>query len=358
MSPAHFAFLCVPGPRPVSITVLEMNKHAPIIVLLLLAIGVASSRANGQTPAINGPSGGHSLYGDVSVDESNAGGLKPLTLDIILYTEGRTIVSRQSVTSNGRYRFNNVPSGFYDLIVEVEGREVASVRVDLTSPFLSDRRQDLSLEWKQTLPVAPKAGTISAADQYQRNSANATLLEKAGSAIDKKHYDEGEEFLQRLVISDPKDFQAWTELANVHSMQKKFALAENEYLRAIDLHPGFFLALLNLGRLEVAQQKYDVAIEVLTRALKARPESADANYLLGESYLQIKKGSQAVGYLTEAIRLDPRGMAEVHLRLAALYHGAGMKDKAAAEYAAFLKKRPNYQDRKKLEQYIAENSKQ
>jgi len=143
----------------------------------------------------------------------------------------------------------------------------------------------------------------------------------------------------------------------VHVLQSKYAEAENEYLRALDLHSGFFLALLNLGRAEMSQQKYDVAIEVLGRAVKLRPESADANYLLGESYLQVKKGSTAVQYLNEALRLDPKNMAEVHLRLARLYIAAGMKDKAAAEYEAFLKKRPDFKDRKKLEEYISANKK-
>ena len=73
--------------------------------------------------------------------------------------------------------------------------------------------------------------------------------------------------------------------------------------------------------------------------------------------MQIKKGSLAVGYLNEALRLDPKGMADVHLRLARLYDAAGMKDKAAAEYEAYLKKRPDYKDRKKLEDYISANKK-
>ncbi len=199
---------------------------------------------------------------------------------------------------------------------------------------------------------------LSVTDSYERNSANQAVFEKASSAADKKQYDQAAELLRRIVSADPKDFQAWTELANVHFLQKDFAKAENEYLHAIDAHPGFFLALFNLGRLEITLKKYDVAIEALAKAVKARPESSDANYFLGESYLQIKKGSLAVGYLKEALRLDPIGMAEVHLRLAALYHGAGMRDKAAAEYDHFLKKRPDYKDRKKLEDYIAANRKQ
>jgi Tfp pilus assembly protein PilF len=76
--------------------------------------------------------------------------------------------------------------------------------------------------------------------------------------------------------------------------------------------------------------------------------------LLGEAYLQIKKGSKAVPYLTEAAKL---GKADAHLRLATLYNAVGLKDKAALEYEEFLKKRPDYKDRKALEQYISENKK-
>jgi hypothetical protein len=41
-----------------------------------------------------------------------------------------------------------------------------------------------------------------------------------------------------------------------------------------------------------------------------------------------------------------------------LYNAVGMKNKAAEEYEAFLKKKPDYPGRKVLEQYISENKKQ
>ena len=40
-----------------------------------------------------------------------------------------------------------------------------------------------------------------------------------------------------------------------------------------------------------------------------------------------------------------------------LYNAAGLKDKAVVEYEEVLKKKPDYADRKKLEQYISENKK-
>lgn len=327
-------------------------------MLILLAVSVGSSVvAQTRDPTIGGRSGGHNVYGDIKVENERTGGGKPIKIDLTLFTESRQVFARDIVFGSGRYRFNNIPGGIYEIVAEVEGQEISRLRVDLTSPLVEDVRKDLSFELKANGAPVSKTGAISAADQYQRNSANAAAFAKSSAAIDARRYDEGAALLQTIVQSDPRDFPAWTELGNVLFLQGKYVDAETDFLRAIDLHPNYFLALLNLGRDEVAQQKYDVAVEVLSRAVKLRPESADANYFLGESYLQIKKGSLAVGYLSEALRLDPKGMAEVHLRLARLYDGAGLKDKAAAEYEAFLKQRPDYKDRKKLEEYISANRK-
>lgn len=329
-----------------------------LIYSLLICAGIGSP-VIGQMrdPTLTGRSGGKALYGDITIEGDQATRGKPVKVDLTLYAEDRTIVERNVVSGGGRYRFNNIPQGLYELVAEVEGQELERVRVDLRSPLVDDVKRDFNFEWRSSGTVSPKGSAISAADHYERNSANAAMFVKAGAAIDAKRYDEGADLLKRIVTADPKDFQAWTELGNVHLLQNKYSEAENEYLRALDLHAEFFPALLNLGRIEIAQKKYDVAVEVLSRAVKLRPTSVNANYFLGESYLQVKKGSLAVVYLNEALRLDPNGMAEVHLRLALLYDRAGMKDKAAAEYEAYLKKVPDYKDRMKLEQYILANKK-
>ncbi len=314
------------------------------VVLALLAATPLLAQGGDQT-----------LYGDLVIDESKAEGRTPLSVDITLYTEGRIQVARQTIPNTGRYRFNNLKTGIYQLVVEVEGREVARLRVDLLSPLIHDLRQDIALEWRASGNYT-KPGVISA-DRYSRTTQNEALFKQARAAVDKKKYARAAELIQRIVQSDTRDFEAWADLAGIHFLQENLEAAEVEYLHAIDARPGFFLALLNLGRLEVAQKKYEVASEALSKALKLRPESADANYLLGEAYLQLKRGSLAVAYLNEALRLDPVGMAEVHLRLARLYHWAGLRDKAAEEYEQFLKKRPGYSDRQRLAQYVARNKK-
>jgi tetratricopeptide (TPR) repeat protein len=319
-------------------------------LMLLLTIFVGTSSAN-STLAQGGK---HILYGDVKVDESKAAGSKPLSYDLVLYL-GSIIVRRQSVSSEGRYRFIDLTNGYYDLAVELEGVEIARIRVEINSPRINtDFRQDIALEWRPTHVAPAKPASVSAADFYQRSSPNQKLFDKAQAATDKKKYEEASTLLNQILANDPKDFQAWTELGTLNLLQNNLSEAEKAYLQAIEVRPKFFLALLNLGRLRSAQKKFEEALDPLTQALEIQPTSGNLNLLLGEAYLQIKKGSKAVGYLTEAAKL---GQHEAHLRLATLYNAAGMKEKAATEYEEFLKKTPNYPDRKKLEQYIAANKK-
>jgi tetratricopeptide (TPR) repeat protein len=329
-----------------------------LLFCVLISAGISSnSFAQIRDPGLSGRSGGKLVYGDVTVEGEQLNKGKPIKIDLTLYTEGRNVVERNTVSGNGRYTFNNIPQGVYELVAEVDGTEIGRFRVDLRSPLVGEVRQDLTFAWTASGFRSSKSDAVSAADNYERNSANASILTKADRAFDAKNYDEAATLLKKILTNDPKDFQVWTQLGNVHLIQGKYADSENEYLRAIDLHSDYFLALLNLGRAEIGLHRYDVAADILNRAVKLRPKSADANYLLGESYLQLKKGSLAVGFLNEALRLDPKGMADVHLRLALLYNAAGMKDKAAAEYEAFLKQRPDYQDRKTLEDYISANKK-
>ena len=329
-------------PLPVRRTILAFA----VVVAAILAV-----RADVYSQA-----GGHILFGDVKVDDSKVGAAaSPMAFHIILYTTTGTVLDRQVVPNNGRYRFSNVRNGEYDLAVEVEGGEIGRVRVQVQSIYKTDFQQDLALELKPAFSGRAKAGVVSADDLYERGSSSKGLFENADRALATKNYDEALRLLKRVVEIDAKDFQAWTQLGTVYLGQKQYNEADAAYSKAIEIRPSFFPALLNLGRLRLVTKKNEAAIEVLMRAIAQRQNSADANFYLGEAYLQLKKGTLGARHLYEALRLDPVGQADAHLRLAILYNAAGLKDKAALEYEEFLKKKPDYPDKKKIEQYITAN---
>jgi len=325
------------------------SAFLPFTTIVLL-VAACCSTAVAQIEAIR-ERGPHTLYGDVKVEGEESA--KPLSLEVQLYIINGTLIGRQTIPANGRYRFMDLANGEYEVVVMSENTEVARVRVRVQAVYKNDFRQDIILE-ARTNRASTKAATVSASDVYERSGATKSLFEKAQRAVDEKKYDAAMDLFARVVAADPKDFQAWTELGTVQLLRNNLEEAEKDYRRAIEERPTFTLGLLNLGRLLSAEKKYDAALEPLTAAVSAAPTSAEANLLLGEAYLQIKKGSKAVPYLTAAAKL---GKPEAHLRLAVLYNAAGMKDKAATEYEDFLKERPDYKDRKTLEQYITANKK-
>src|SRR5262249_41184613 len=110
---------------------LEARRTARLItpaVVVFLFLTIQSPTAMGQT-------GGHTLFGDLKVDDKNVDDIVPLSFEILLYTESGTLLGRQTCANNSRYRFLNLANGRYDVVVEVEGTEVARVRVFVQSAY-------------------------------------------------------------------------------------------------------------------------------------------------------------------------------------------------------------------------------
>jgi TolA-binding protein len=322
----------------------HMKFQIKLLTLLLLAVSV--------TPALS--QSGYTLWGDVKIDDSKSANPGPSSVTIVLYDQSTKIVGRQTIGARGRYRFTNLRGGEYDLAVESNGSEITRQRLIITGTT-SDVRQDFEFEWKDNSGGRTNTtGVISAADFYSRSAANKSLFEKAHAAVEKKDYANGIRLLNQILENDKNDFQAWTLLGTLYLVQEKSDDAEKAYRSAIEIKPTYALPFINLGKLLLTQKKWEEAVDPLTRAVDLQPQSPDANLFLGEAYLHLKKGSKAIPYLNEAGKL---GRIEAHLDLGWLYNAAGLKDKAVVEYEEVLKKKPDYRDRKKLEQYISENKK-
>src|SRR5215510_12150124 len=139
--------------------------------LLVLSVGVS---VVGQRGLPARAPGSHYVYGDVKIDEGQAGGQKAASLNLILYNEFGNIIGRQTVSSNGRYRFNDLADGRYYIIVEYENNEVTRFNIDFSSTLKTDTRQDIELQLKDLSP-ATKAGVVSAADNYDRPLKNVNI---------------------------------------------------------------------------------------------------------------------------------------------------------------------------------------
>ena len=343
-----------------------MQHIFSILLILVFALGFFSqtsdevrsssglpSEAKGARASQN-PQLGVEVSGTLIVDGEATPTEQPeFLIYVVAQSNNSFVFGRQKVKNKGTFRVDAVPTGLATLVLEVNGIEFA--RFPLNMSTAGNVRQDISLTWKQIGDGLAKAAVINAKSFYQRSSKNQQLFDKATEEKKNKKNDQAIKSFKQILNDDSKDFVSWTELGDLY-FESNPKEAQEAYQKALELKPDFILALINYGKLQLAQKNYDSSIEILTKAITIEATSADANHYLGEAYLGAKKGSKAVGYLNEAIRLAPIEKAEIHLRLASLYNNANLKDRAIAEYKQFLSKVPNHSEKKKIEQYILDNS--
>jgi tetratricopeptide (TPR) repeat protein len=329
------------------------------ILFLLLITFLTSVRLDAQVDEVSEitglpiPIGASVIYGQVIIRNVPRGERKPTV--VVYLRNGGAQLDKYQANDRGYWYFLKQPVDGHALTFEVDGMEVG--RAIIAGGISNRFRQDVEFDFQQFRGANRQAApsVVSTRDRYERGDAAEGDFEKALTAIRAGKSDEALTLLTSIVAKDDKDHNAWMYIGTVHYGAKRNADARKAYEKALSLKPDYFVGNLNLGKLELSEKNLDAAVAALSKAVAADASSADANHLLGEAHLQNKKGSLAVGFLNKAIELDPIGKADLHLRLAALYNGAGLKDRAAMEYKSFLEKVKDHPELKNLEQYVKYN---
>ena len=309
-------------------------------------------REYGETPTRESDAQGRAIpfvFGRVIVKGSNPTAKPPRVT--VIYSDSSQPAIRQVLSRSGKFCFRRVGRGG-TLIVDADGVEVARRQV---SDLGSIRHQEDFEIFTQRTEETPPPGVISAMSSRPRNENTIELYRKAAEAEGNQQVSKAIEYVKETVSIDPGDFIAWAKLGSLYLTQNSLTEAAAAFERSLAIRADYTPALLNLGMVRAVQNQYPAAIEIFNRAVLADPASARGWRLLGEAYLQNRQGKLGVLALDRALEIDPIGMAECHLLIARLFDLAGGKKVATREYKAFLKKVPNYPDKKKLEKYIKDN---
>lgn len=321
-----------------------------VVINIVFSVGIAAQVDDAGGLPI--PIGAPVIYGQVAFEGLSKN--EPLPSVFVSLLISGTQIDRRQADSRGFFFFLQTPRHGHTLVFEVNGGEVG--RAYLIIGIGNRIRQDVTIDMRALKGASKTSPGVITAGGYARSADAEKYFDKAMTAVRENKTDVATVVFKEMVVKDPNDYVAWTMLGTIYYSEKRYGDAAPAFAKALELKPDFTLARINLGKMELGQKNFDKAIETLKRAVETDPNSADANQFLGEAYLQAKKGSLAVGFLNKAIELAPVQKADIHLRLATLYNGAGLKDRAAAEYKAFLAKVPNHPDKKVLEQYIKDNS--
>lgn len=152
---------------------------------------------------------------------------------------------------------------------------------------------------------------------------------------------EAETSYRRVLISNPRHFDALCNLAGVLVLQHQPAEAVPLLEKAIALHGNRAEAHYNLGRALMDLGQPDAAAASLQRAIRLRPDYVDALTNLGACLNELGRRDEAVAGLEQALKLDPL-RPESHFNLARARGERVDAGETEATLRAALELRPEY----------------
>lgn len=169
--------------------------------------------------------------------------------------------------------------------------------------FLTTREQEWVDKAKEAVEMARRHGGGVA-----EVNVTAGLIERVSGKLDAAEH----EFRKALAL-DPRNPEAYTQLAGVYEASLRPSQAEATYKKAIGLRPGYWGHYLDLGVFYLRRGRNQEAEKNFHQALLLAPDNTLALGKLSDVYLQTNQIAKAIPLLDRSIALQPSAGAHNNL---------------------------------------------
>lgn len=342
--------------RGFSQTAKSAALHLPLTIAIILGLGVcAGARAQGAVQAAQ--QSAPKLQPAPSQEPPELLQAKSLTAhgDLNQAETGvRAFLQSQGGSAEGHFLLG------YILFLEIQGRAGAkSAMYYQPSPALAKFRDDRA---RASLAEFTEGAKYAKPSEFDLKivAFDYVLLNDPADA---------DKWLSRAVEWNPKDADAWYNLARTKYTENRFEEAIRAFQECLKLDPknvkaedNLGLSYYGLGRADDALAAYNAAIEwqtnatekdpepfidlgtlyleqnrpadalpYLREATQIAPEDAKGHEKLGKAFSQLDKFPEAQTELEKAVALAP-DVASLHYMLGQVYRKEGMNDKAKGEF--------------------------
>ncbi len=236
------------------------------------------------------------------------------------------------------------------------GRADASLSLSLAQSLAATRvkrgaawHPRLFLIFALSLPFGTAAAQTKTTIRHHRTVEQDSSLQltQAETAIEKRDYATAEPLLQKVVLANPDNFQAWFDLGFVFHGLGKIDYSIAAYRKSVAANPNIFESNLNLG-LTLAQAKSPDAEQFLRAATKLKPtahvdEGQARAWLSLAHVIEATKPNEALEAYHQTATLQPAD-PEPHLSAGLLLEKQNRFEDAAQEYKHALALEPSSTD--------------
>lgn len=265
------------------------------------------------------------VRGEVVFSEPIAG-----VLTVELIPSGRSTSFRTDVQGDGRFLFNGLEPGQYDL--RLTGPGGALLHEEMV--VIGGGNQILTVQLSGSKASKTNAGTVSIRQLMHKTPPKAQKeFEEGQSASRKGVWPSALEHFQQAVVIDPEFADAYAGMGSAYVALGQLQQAADQYSKAIDLVPDHSLAVANLSIVLCDLARYHEAVLLARRALRLRPDMAKLRYVLGLSLVEDRGDqSEALDNLVRAASDFP----QAHLLAAKILIDSNRRSEAIEHLEQYL----------------------
>lgn len=246
------------------------------------------------------------------------------------------LIDQISTDSRGRFRFPNLPRGYYKVVVNAPGYVSAQQDADMQVIFRVFLVFELVTEANKNATGLPALMDVVDA----RIPATAREdFHNGRAALVKKNYKDAIALLEKAILGYSNFFEAQLLLSIAHMDLKEWDKAEQALQRTLEIKPQYPPAMIYLGEVYWRQKRYPDAEQTLREALKLDEKSWHGQFTLGRLYWEMGEVAKAGGPIGMTLQLKP-DLAEAHLLAGNILLRVNQRERALVEYREYLRLAP------------------
>ncbi len=232
----------------------------------------------------------------------------------------------------GEYYYGGLPLGYYDIVCEVNGKDVDTVRgvrTGLGEPKVVDFDLQQIKSRQEALAKAAETGTLT------REQAQGMSAEQR-AALEKQMKERQAALAKNKALNDAFN-------AGMQALQaKQFDAAIESFTKAGEMDPNQHVVWANLadsyiqlGKTKSAAEQeaaYTKGLEFWAKALSLQPTDAGYHNNYALALATAKKFPEAQAELEKAAELDPPNAGKYFFNLGALYVNSGQLEPSGAAF--------------------------
>jgi len=246
------------------------------------------------------------------------------------------IVDQIPTDNRGRFRFPNLPRGYYKVIVNAPGYRPTQQDADLQVLFR------IYLVVELTADNSTNTSGVRILNEVVDARIPAAAREEFSNgrtALARKDYQQAIIHLEKAISGYSSFFDAQLLLGTAFMDLREWNKAEKALLRAVEIKPDNATAIIALGEVYWRQKRNTEAEQTLLDGLKLDDKSWHGHFTLGRLYWDMGEVMKAGGPIGKTLQLKP-DLAEAHLLAGNILLRVNQRERALVEYREYLRLAP------------------